>query len=250
MAERDYEYTEYDEVDGEEIDGDEDFDEAEESEEIDSEFFQMRGDEEYAEHAEGRARVSWSAVLSVLVALVIAVVLCVVGGRALFSAQQDAGLEGKTWVMDGAYIDLTPDLETKDNVARYKGKLPVDERIDGKLYRSNLQDRQKVNRGQDVEFRGSQTGLVASDFPREVSALLVETGDNQIEVVRTGEKGSLHEVTEGTLAQQRLVGWGSFIGALVVLLGGGYVCVMLTRRARAHALEEFDEEDYDEEYTH
>jgi len=246
MAEREYEHEEYDEVDGEyieDIDGgeevvDEDFfDEDDEVEEVDSEFFEMHGDEEYEEYSENRASVSWGAVLSVVAALILAVALCVVGGRALFAAQQDTGITGKTWVIEGSFVDVTPDLETKDNVARYKGTLPVDERIDGKTYRSNLKDRQKVSRGEEIEFRGSQTGIVSSDFPREVSALLVETGDNQLEVIRTGEKGSLHEVDEGTVGRQKLIGWVSFIGALLVLIGGGYVGVILTRRARQQALE-------------
>jgi len=201
MAEREYEHEEYDEVDGEyieDIDGgeevvDEDFfDEDDEVEEVDSEFFEMHGDEEYEEYSENRASVSWGAVLSVVAALILAVALCVVGGRALFAAQQDTGITGKTWVIEGSFVDVTPDLETKDNVARYKGTLPVDERIDGKTYRSNLKDRQKVSRGEEIEFRGSQTGMVSSDFPREVSALLVETGDNQLEVIRTGEMGQLY----------------------------------------------------------
>ena len=39
------------------------------------------------------------------------------------------------------------------------------------------------------------------------------------------------------MGRQKLIGWASFIGALLVLIGGGYVGVILTRRARQQALE-------------
>lgn len=250
MAERDHEHEEeFEEVDGEEneevIVDPEGFDE--DVEEVESEFFTMHSDEEYEEYTEGRTRVSWGAVLSVFVALVLAVTLCIIGGRALFSAQQNAELADKqTWVMDGTFVDVTPDLETKDNVAHYRGTLPVDDNIDNLTYRSNIKDRQKVSRGETVDFRGSQTGMVSSDFPREVTALLVKE-DDQLKVVRTGEKGSIQAVNKDLVNQQRLIGWGSFIGALLILIAGGYVGVLLTRRAREEIIEEDSEETQDAE---
>ena len=57
--------------------------------------------------------------------------------------------------------------------------------------------------GAPIEFRGSQTGDVPSEFPREVDGLLVEKGGT-LEVVYTAEKGTLKPVTEDSVNAERL----------------------------------------------
>ena len=68
-------------------------------------------------------------------------------------------------IIQGTYQDLTPDLITKGNVARYKGNLPADDALNGKTYVSNLKDKYQVTSGAPIEFRGSQTGDVALRVP-------------------------------------------------------------------------------------
>lgn len=218
------------------------------TEESRDDFFGMSdADDEYYEE---RPHINWVSVFSVLLAIVVAIVLCIVGVRALFSANQDAEYEGKSWVIEGSYVDLTPDLETDSNVAQYKGNLPKDNRIDGMKYRSNLKDTYEVHAGENIDFRGTQTGTYAQDFPREVSALVAETSDHQIEVVRTGEKGSVKAIEQGSVGQQYLVGWGSFALALVVLIGGCAFGIWSNRRSRVDYVDVdgFEEsDDYEED---
>ena len=154
----DSEYEEYDEP--------EDYDDDEEE---NSSLFAMS--EEELDHRPG---VNWLSVLSAVVAVILSIVLAVVGVRAFASVNNNAEYAGKSWVIQGTYQDLTPDLITKGNVARYKGNLPADDALNGKTYVSNLKDKYQVTSGAPIEFRGSQTGDVPSEFPREVDGLLVE----------------------------------------------------------------------------
>ena len=141
------EYEEYDEYDDyEEYDDDED-------DEENASLFAMSEDE-----LEERPGVNWLSVLSAVVAVVVAIILAVVGVRSFAWVNANADYAGHSWVVQGTYQDLTPDLITKENVARYKGNLPADDALNGKTYVSNLKDKYKVNSSATVEFRGSQTG--------------------------------------------------------------------------------------------
>lgn len=231
--------AEYEEYDGDEDDED---DEVEEDDEVDesegeegnSSLFAMSEDE-----LEERPGVNWLSVLSAVVAVILAVILAVVGVRAFASVNANAEYAGKSWVIQGTYQDLTPDLITKDNVARYKGNLPADDSLNDKTYVSNLKDKYKVSSGASVEFRGSQTGDVASEFPREVDGLLVEK-DGQLEVVYTAEKGTLKPITDAKVNADRLGGIFSIVGAVVALLGGMALAVWLNRRSRNVEYEDLD----------
>ena len=219
------EYEEYDEYDDyEEYDDDED-------DEENASLFAMSEDE-----LEERPGVNW---LSVLSAVVVAIILAVVGVRSFAWVNANADYAGHSWVVQGTYQDLTPDLITKENVARYKGNLPTDDALNGKTYVSNLKDKYKVNSSATVEFRGSQTGDVPADFPREVDGLLVEN-NGQLEVVYTAEKGTLKPVTEGQVTGHRVAGIASIIGAILVLLGGMVFAVWLNRRSRNVEYEDLD----------
>lgn len=222
------EYEEYDEYDDyEEYDDDED-------DEENASLFAMSEDE-----LEERPGVNWLSVLSAVVAVVVAIILAVVGVRSFAWVNANADYAGHSWVVQGTYQDLTPDLITKENVARYKGNLPADDALNGKTYVSNLKDKYKVNSSATVEFRGSQTGDVPADFPREVDGLLVEN-NGQLEVVYTAEKGTLKPVTEGQVTGHRVAGIASIIGAILVLLGGMVFAVWLNRRSRNVEYEDLD----------
>ena len=208
----DSEYEEYDEY--------EDYDDEEEN----SSLFAMSEEE-----LDDRPGVNWLSVLSAAVAVILSIVLAVVGVRAFASVNNNAEYAGKSWVIQGTYQDLTPDLITKGNVARYKGK----------TYVSNLKDRYQVTSGAPIEFRGSQTGDVPSEFPREVDGLLVEK-NGSLEVVYTAEKGMLKPVTEDSVNAERFAGIASIVGAVLVLLLGLGFAVWLNRRSRDVEYEDLD----------
>ncbi len=218
----DSEYEEYDEY--------EDYDDEEEN----SSLFAMSEEE-----LDDRPGVNWLSVLSAAVAVILSIVLAIAGVRAFASVNNNAEYAGKSWVIQGTYQDLTPDLITKGNVARYKGNLPADDALNGKTYVSNLKDKYQVTSGASIEFRGSQTGDVPSEFPREVDGLLVEKGGT-LEVVYTAEKGTLKPVTEDSVNAERFAGIASIVGAVLVLLLGLGFAVWLNRRSRDVEYEDLD----------
>ncbi|WP_346845131.1 hypothetical protein [uncultured Rothia sp.] len=206
---------------------------AHESQELDNDsFFEMEEDDEIYE-TEPNQRGRWLTVAIVLLSVIIAIVLCVVGIRQLSEAHQNAGYEDKSWVISGKYVDLTPDLQTKDNVAIYSGAAPADDQMNGVTYISNLSDSKEIQAGQTIEFRGTQTGMVAGDFEKKVDALVAKTDDNQVEVVRTGSEGSLKPVTSGLVSTQKTMGWLALVGAVLVFAAGVWGAIRLNRRSES-----------------
>lgn len=225
-----YDDSEYEDSEYEEYDEYEDYDDEEEN----SSLFAMSEEE-----LDDRPGVNWLSVLSAAVAVILSIVLAIAGVRAFASVNNNAEYAGKSWVIQGTYQDLTPDLITKGNVARYKGNLPADDALNGKTYVSNLKDKYQVTSGASIEFRGSQTGDVPSEFPREVDGLLVEK-NGSIEVVYTAEKGTLKPVTEASVNAERFAGIASIVGAVLVLLLGLGFAVWLNRRSRDVEYEDLD----------
>ncbi len=225
-----YDDSEYEDPEYEEYDEYEDYDDEEEN----SSLFAMSEEE-----LEDRPGVNWLSVLSAAVAVILSIILAVVGVRAFASVNNNAEYAGKSWVIQGTYQDLTPDLITKGNVARYKGNLPADDALNGKTYVSNLKDKYQVTSGASIEFRGSQTGDVPSEFPREVDGLLVEK-NGTLEVAYTAEKGTLKPVTEASVNAERFAGIASIVGAVLVLLLGLGFAVWLNRRSRDVEYEDLD----------
>ncbi|OFR58943.1 hypothetical protein [Rothia sp. HMSC069C04] len=225
-----FEDSEYEDSEYEEYDEYEDYDDEEEN----SSLFAMSEEE-----LDDRPGVNWLSVLSAAVAVILSIVLAIAGVRAFASVNNNAEYAGKSWVIQGTYQDLTPDLITKGNVARYKGNLPADDALNGKTYVSNLKDKYQVTSGASIEFRGSQTGDVPSEFPREVDGLLVEK-NGSLEVVYTAEKGTLKPVTEDSVNAERFAGIASIVGAVLVLLLGLGFAVWLNRRSRDVEYEDLD----------
>ncbi len=225
-----FEDSEYEDSEYEEYDEYEDYDDEEEN----SSLFAMSEEE-----LDDRPGVNWLSVLSAAVAVILSIVLAIAGVRAFASVNNNAEYAGKSWVIQGTYQDLTPDLITKGNVARYKGNLPADDALNGKTYVSNLKDKYQVTSGAPIEFRGSQTGDVPSEFPREVDGLLVEKGGT-LEVVYTAEKGTLKPVTEDSVNAERFAGIASIVGAVLELLLGLGFAVWLNRRSRDVEYEDLD----------
>ncbi|MEX3611116.1 hypothetical protein VVR12_08720 [Rothia sp. LK2588] len=194
-------------------------------------FFELV-DEEDTQGERSRLAQRLKAVGLVLAAVLLTLALALFGVRQLNEAKQNEGLEGKTWVMQGKIVDLTPDLQTESNVAKYSGTLPNDQGLNGVTFKSELSDARQVNGGQSVEFRGSQTGTTKDDFPEEVDALLAKTGDHQIEVVRTDKVGSLKPVTESSVRGEQMAGWASLVCAVLIFAGGVAGALRMSRRAR------------------
>ncbi|MFW0179337.1 hypothetical protein [Rothia sp. P7208] len=182
-------------------------------------------DDEVVDH-----RSRWLTVGIIILAIISSVFLGIQGERSLSAASFHSGYEDRTWVLTGTYKDLTPDLKTKDNVAIYSGKLPVDQQLDNKLFISDLGDPLTVHAGEMVEFRGSDVGRVRADFPQEVDALLAKTKDNSLEVIRTGAQGTLKPITADVVFSEQLTGWAYIIGAFVIFAGGIFVSVKINRR--------------------
>ena len=176
--------------------------------------------------------VNWLSVRFLLpVAVILSIVLAVVGVRAFASVNNNAEYAGKSWVIQGTYQDLTPDLITKGNVARYKGNLPADDALNGKTYVSNLKDKYQVTSGAPIEFQVGRLVMFPRSSRVRVDGLLVEK-DGNLEVVYTAEKGTLKPVTEDSVNAERFTGIASIVGAVLVLLLGMGFAVWLNRRSR------------------
>ena len=229
MAERDLEYEEleYEEYETEE----------------NARFFELR---EEAEDFEDRPRINWGSVAVVVLSIILAIFLSITGIRSLSQASEDAPYAGKSWVISGTYSDMSASLETKEYVAVYKGTLPQDDRMNGATFKSNVKDKKQVTAGEQVEFLGTEVGEIPADFEKEADALLVKNGDT-LEVVRTGKKGSVNLVTDGSVAGAYTVGWGSVLGAVLVLIFGiGGAIWWHRRNAPVYDEDAYEDEPYEE----
>lgn len=171
-----------------------------------------------------------------LVASILALVLLAGGVRTFNEARLNEGYENRSWVIQGEYDDLTRDLQSDKNVAMYTGTLPDATAMMGKTFISDVADPQKVNAKDTVKYRGSQTGSVSSDFPRQVDALLVQTSDTELTVARTGELGTLVPVTEDTVAAQKRSAMFRLAGAILVFAAGVVATFMLIRKRKQDEL--------------
>ncbi|MBM7051258.1 hypothetical protein [Rothia sp. ZJ1223] len=195
-----------------------------------TDFFEFDDDSYDEEPHDNKYR--WVAVGTMLLAVIITLGLALFGVRSVNEADANEGYEDRTWVISGEYLDLTPDLQTKSNVATYAGNLPADTRLVGMTYKSDLGDDTQVQAvGERIEFRGSQAGSVRADFPEKVDALLAEHENGTLQVVRTGKPGSLQEVTSSTVTTQRIMGWMMVAGALLMMIAGVLGSIFFFRKA-------------------
>lgn len=195
-----------------------------------ADFFEFEDDSYEEERGDNKFR--WAAVGTMLLAVIVALGLALFGVRSMNEADANEGFEDRTWVISGTYLDLTPDLQAKGNVATYEGNLPADQRLVGMTYKSTLGDDTTVKvAGERIEFRGSQAGNVRADFSEKVDALLTEDANGTLQVVRTGAEGSLTEVTSSTVTMQRVTGWLMVGGALLVMAAGLIGTIFFFRKA-------------------
>lgn len=196
-------------------------------------FFGFDEDEEQAGLSlRHRSKWRWIGVVIVLIALVLGGLLMYGGLRSLSVAKQDEPYAGHSWVMSGEFVTSTDDLKTKTFNGVYHGNLPKDSNVSYQKFDGGVNDPADVKSGQQVQFRGTQTGETDSDFPRQIDAL-VAVDHGVMKVVQTDDAGSLSPVTDGSIAKARWIGWLEIIGACLVIAAGAYGVVHAVKRTRA-----------------
>ncbi|MDV5999451.1 hypothetical protein IUU84_07685 [Kocuria rhizophila] len=170
--------------------------------------------EQQDEHAP-RSR-GWLIVAMVLVGAVLTVVLGLLSALSFDKASHLQDWAGETMVVSGTYQTLTKDLTTQDYNGIYSGVMPGGDLVERYPYDNRLNDPVKKAEGDQITFRGTQSGVQDGDFPREVDALLA-VQDGTLRVVETDAPGAYGTdgVTDSTVTGQRLTAaaWG--VGALL-----------------------------------
>ncbi len=170
--------------------------------------------EQQDEHAP-RSR-GWLIVAMVLVGAVLTVVLGLLSALSFDKASHLQDWAGETMVVSGTYQTLTKDLTTQDYNGIYAGVMPGGDLVERYPYDNRLNDPVKKAEGDQITFRGTQSGVQDGDFPREVDALLA-VQDGTLRVVETDAPGAYGTdgVTDSTVTGQRLTAaaWG--VGALL-----------------------------------
>ncbi|WP_112235261.1 hypothetical protein [Kocuria sp. BT304] len=170
--------------------------------------------EQQDEHAP-RSR-GWLIVAMVLVGAVLTVVLGLLSALSFDKASHLQDWAGETMVVSGTYQTLTKDLTTQDYNGIYAGVMPGGDLVERYPYDNRLNDPVKKAEGDQITFRGTQSGVQDGDFPREVDALLA-VQDGTLRVVETDAPGAYGTdgVTDSTVTGQRLAAaaWG--VGALL-----------------------------------
>ncbi|MDO4919519.1 hypothetical protein [Kocuria sp.] len=168
------------------------------------------------QHERGPAPRGWAIVLVVLVGVVATVALGLVSALSFARASHLQEWAGESMVVSGTYQTLTNDLDTRDYNGIYSGAMPKNDLVGKYPFDNRLNDPVKKAAGDQITFRGTQTGAQDSDFPHEVDALLA-VRDGKLTVVETDEPGTwgADGVTQETVTGQRLRAGGWALGALV-----------------------------------
>ena len=177
--------------------------------------FDDEGDDADDTRGGGRARraVAWKPIGVGLLGLLLGLVLAVSAALAWDGSRKLAGYADRSWVISGQYQDLTNDLRTKTYNPIYRGTLPADPAVTEQPFDSGLADPRVPEAGEEIVFRGTQTGSAEDDFHAEADALLA-VEDGTLQVVRTAEAGEFGDgVTAGTITWQR-------VRAALLLLAG------------------------------
>ena len=162
----------------------------------------------------GGAR-GWWIVLIVLLGAVVTLALGLASALSFDKASRLEEWAGESMVVSGTYQTLTKDLVTQDYNGIYAGIMPKNELTERYPFDNRLDDPVKKTEGNQITFRGTQTGVQDSDFPREVDALLAEQ-NGHLTVVETGEPGSYGDsgVTDSMVTGQRVRAAALGVGAL------------------------------------
>ena len=193
-------------------------------------------DEQSGRYLRRRSKWRWLGVLIVILALLLAGLLTYGGVRALHAAKEDAPHAGHSWVVSGEFLTSTNDLQTKTFNGVYQGNLPKDTNVSYQRFDGGVNDPIDVKPGQQVQFRGTQTGAQDDDFPKNVDALMA-VDDGVLKVVKTDDPGSLKPVTDDSVSAEKRNGWLMIAGAILVFLAGIAGAVYAGRRTRREEIE-------------
>ncbi|MFI7484171.1 hypothetical protein ACH9EU_17365 [Kocuria sp. M1R5S2] len=172
------------------------------------------------EGARRRRSIAWKPTAVGLLGLVVGLVLAVSAALAWDDSRKLEAYADRSWVISGQYQDLTNDLRTKTYNPIYRGVLPADDAVTEQPFDSGLADPRVPEAGEEIVFRGTQTGSREDDFHAEADALLA-VEDGTLQVVRTAEAGEFGEgVTSGTVAWQRAKSVLLLLGGLAAAGGG------------------------------
>ena len=157
----------------------------------------------------------WTIVLLVLVGAVVSLVLGLLSALSFEKAAHLQDWAGESMVVSGTYQTLTEDLDTQDYNGIYSGVMPGNGLLEKYPFDNRLNDPVKKAEGDQITFRGTQTGAQDADFPRDVDVLLAVTG-GKLTVVETGAPGSYGTdgVTDSTVTGQRVRAAAWALGAL------------------------------------
>lgn len=156
----------------------------------------------------------WRIVLVVLLGVVVTLFFAVASLLAFDRAGRLADWAGHSMVVQGSYQTMTHDLVTRDFNGIYAGTMPDNDLLKDHPFDNGLNDPAPAEVGDQITFRGQQTGQLDSDFPQTVDALLA-VEDGNLRVVDTDEPGSYGDgVTDSSVTLQRVKAIG--LGALAV----------------------------------
>ncbi|WP_298588914.1 hypothetical protein [uncultured Kocuria sp.] len=197
-------------------------------------FFAFDEDQDDQDEQDGRPRrsIAWKPTAVGLLGLLLGLVLAVSAALAWDDSRKLAGYADRSWVISGQYQDLTNDLRTKTWNPIYRGVLPADEAVTEQPFDSGLADPRVPEAGEEIVFRGTQTGSTEDDFHQEADALLA-VQDGTLQVVETAEAGEFGDgITAGTIAWQRAQAALLLLAGLGAAAGGVWFARRLYRRQR------------------
>lgn len=186
----------------------------------------------FDEHDEPEPPTTWPPVLAGVLGIVLALILAIGSYSAFQRAEQLGEWANSTWVAQGAYTDLTRDLELDTFNPKYQISLPTDPQIAQQRFDNGLQDPFVPEPGQGTEVRGMDTGGSSADF-EEQADILLGVEDGELQVLATEPAGELGTgVTDRSVAGQRGQAIALGVGSAVVLVAGLAAAFWLRRRSR------------------
>ncbi|WP_144794208.1 hypothetical protein [Kocuria palustris] len=177
-------------------------------------------------------RTAWPPVIAAVLGVVLALLLAIWSYSAFQRGEQLQGWANRTWAVQGAYTDMTHDLQAQTYNPKYAVTLPDDPEIAEQRFDNGLQDPFTPEAGDTVEVRGEGRGASPEDFDQEVDVLLgIE--DGELQVLSTEDAGSLGSgITDRSVSQERTKGTVLAVGSVLALGAGIAAAAALRRRGR------------------
>ena len=175
----------------------------------------------------------WWIVLVVIGGIVLSLVFAVAALLGFEKAGRLAEWADHSVIVSGSYQTMTHDLVTKDFNGIYTGTMPDSDVVKDHVFDNGLNDPSEAHAGEQIIFRGTQTGVQDSDFPQSVDAVLA-VEDDTLTVAETDRPGTYGVgITSATVTGQRIKA-GALAGlALLSIAATVWGVRRIGRRARA-----------------